>query len=236
MHGNAFSFYPLAYALGGQQPTYAFTLPGVYGDDEPLAPSIKELATAFLPDVRRIQPAGPYRFAGYSFGGYLAFEIAIQFAEQGQHVEQLIMFDTRGPGYPRRRGFIGRTLFHIRRVATGTWSDRKKYLFERGSKLREKTLAAEQLAPTLIEPGRPNISGHSLKLIREYQPRFYTGNITMIRAAEQPAWFDACVSDPTMGWRRWAKHVDVQTVDGTHITLLERDRIAPVANVIQSYA
>ena len=234
MHGNAYSFYPLARALGDQQPTYAFTLPGVYGDNEPLALSIQELAAKFIPLVRQIQPAGPYHFAGYSFGGYLAFEMAQQLAAQDQSVARLFMFDTRGPGYPRPRGIAGRTMYHLRQFAGGDWSDRKSYLFDRVSKLRAKTLAAEQQAPNHVTPGRPNISGHSLALIRQYQPRHYDGCITLLRAAEQAAWLDACVPDATMGWGRWAGQVEVRTVAGSHVSILERNHVSDVAEVMRS--
>jgi len=233
MHGNAFSFYPLARALGDQQPTYAFTLPGVYADGEPVASSIKDLATQFLQDVRRVQPTGPYHLAGYSFGGYLAFEMAIQLAELGQANTNVIMFDTRGPGYPRPRSFFGRAQYHIRRAFSGGLSNSASYIFARFSQLREKTLAAEQETPILITAGRPNISAHSVILIRKYQPRKFNGPITLLRADEQPAWFDACVPDETMGWGNWADRVDVRRVSGTHITLLDRDRAAEVATALR---
>ncbi|MFC4047864.1 alpha/beta fold hydrolase, partial [Dactylosporangium siamense] len=48
---------------------------GLVDDEEPLA-SVDEMARSYLEDVRRIRPAGPYLFAGWSMGGYVALEMA----------------------------------------------------------------------------------------------------------------------------------------------------------------
>ena len=43
--------------------------------------------------VRRLQPAGPYRIAGYSFGACVAFEMCSQLQGLGLAVETLFLFD-----------------------------------------------------------------------------------------------------------------------------------------------
>jgi thioesterase domain-containing protein len=45
--------------------------------EEPLV-TVEEMAAAYLEEVRRIQPDGPYLFAGWSMGGYVALEMARQ--------------------------------------------------------------------------------------------------------------------------------------------------------------
>ena len=44
--------------------------------------------------ILRIQPAGPYFFAGYSAGGQFAYAVARQFSEAGLEVGGLILIDT----------------------------------------------------------------------------------------------------------------------------------------------
>ncbi len=44
--------------------------------------------------VRRVQRTGPYRLAGWSFGGLLAYEAAVQLLEAGERVTFVGMFDT----------------------------------------------------------------------------------------------------------------------------------------------
>jgi fatty acid synthase len=60
-----------------------------------------------LQKVREIQPAGPYKFGGYSFGATVAFEMALQLENQNQVVSLLMLLD----GSPR--------LKHI----TETWTE-----------------------------------------------------------------------------------------------------------------
>jgi amino acid adenylation domain-containing protein len=46
-------------------------------DEEPLA-TVEEMARAYLGEIRRVQPEGPYLLAGWSMGGYVALEMARQ--------------------------------------------------------------------------------------------------------------------------------------------------------------
>jgi fatty acid synthase len=55
--------------------------------------SIEKLAAYYLQKVREIQPAGPYKIAGYSFGGTVAFEMALQFENKNEVVSLLMLLD-----------------------------------------------------------------------------------------------------------------------------------------------
>lgn len=52
---------------------------------------------AYLAAVRGAQPFGPYRLAGYSSGGIIAFELAARLEEAGEMVENLILIDPVAP-------------------------------------------------------------------------------------------------------------------------------------------
>ena len=60
--------------------------------DEPAI--LEGLAAAYVGEVRRLQPVGPYRLAGWSMGGVVAFEMARQLAEAGEPVELLALIDS----------------------------------------------------------------------------------------------------------------------------------------------
>lgn len=57
------------------------------------ATSVEELAAAHIERVRTLQPQGPYRLAGYSFGGLVALEMAHQLRAAGEGVEMLFLLD-----------------------------------------------------------------------------------------------------------------------------------------------
>jgi thioesterase domain-containing protein len=76
--------------------------PTVYGIGYPAGlaardQSIRSLARLYLALVRDVQPEGPYAIGGYSFGGNVAFEIALLLEADGERVDQLVMFDSHPP-------------------------------------------------------------------------------------------------------------------------------------------
>jgi amino acid adenylation domain-containing protein len=64
---------------------------------EPQLQTIEEMATRMAKMIRAVQPAGPYRIAGWSFGGLTAFEVAAQLALAGEKVEFIGLIDTYYP-------------------------------------------------------------------------------------------------------------------------------------------
>ncbi|MGA4405222.1 amino acid adenylation domain-containing protein [Ralstonia nicotianae] len=73
-----------------------YGLPAV-GWGEPQLRTIEGLAKRLKAAMRAVQPHGPYRLAGWSFGGVLAYEIAIQLIGEDEEVEFLGLLDTRQP-------------------------------------------------------------------------------------------------------------------------------------------
>lgn len=55
--------------------------------------SIEEMAKVHFTQLRAVQPRGPYRLAGWSFGGVLAFELARQLTGCGERVDFLGLID-----------------------------------------------------------------------------------------------------------------------------------------------
>ena len=61
------------------------------------APSLRALAAEYVEKVRRIQSRGPYRIAGFSMGGLIAFEMAQQLRAAGEEIELLFLLDPLAP-------------------------------------------------------------------------------------------------------------------------------------------
>lgn len=92
----------LARHLPREMPVYA--LPAVTDPSRDLK-TVEGMATRLLRMVLAVAPTGPYRLAGWSFGGTLAYEIAVQLIGRGEHVEFLGLFDTTY--CPRARRDVG---------------------------------------------------------------------------------------------------------------------------------
>jgi thioesterase domain-containing protein len=92
---------------GGGELTYAFNLSlhidsgiPVYGlPSIPINQSqlrtVEAMAMRMVRMIRKVQPVGPYKIAGWSFGGLLAYEIAFQLIGADQEVEFLGLLDSR---------------------------------------------------------------------------------------------------------------------------------------------
>ena len=66
---------------------------GWRGDPPAFGTSLAEIARRHVEQLRTIEPDGPYRLAGWSFGGVLAYEMAQQLAAPGGEVEFLALLD-----------------------------------------------------------------------------------------------------------------------------------------------
>ncbi len=94
--GVVFPFFELARAMGDDQPFYALQAEGLDGNRPPDV-SVEAMATRYLAAIRTVQPDGPIRIAGYSFGCYVAFEMALQLQERGERAAFVGLLDESAP-------------------------------------------------------------------------------------------------------------------------------------------
>ncbi|MFD9069052.1 amino acid adenylation domain-containing protein [Streptomyces lasiicapitis] len=100
MGGNVLCYLPFARHLPDDQPLYALQAAGLEAGSTPVN-SMTEMARGYLAALRTVQPNGPYHLAGWSFGGFVAYEMARQLQEAGEKISQILLLDTtalrRGP-------------------------------------------------------------------------------------------------------------------------------------------
>ncbi|MEH1944160.1 MAG: amino acid adenylation domain-containing protein [Nostoc sp.] len=94
--GVVFPYYELAANLGKNQPFYGLQPIGLDGKSSPLT-RIEDMAAHYIEALRRVQPKGPYFLGGWSFGGWVAFEMAQQLQKSGEEVALLAVLDTLAP-------------------------------------------------------------------------------------------------------------------------------------------
>ena len=80
-------------AVDPEQPVFGLQPPGMDWQDAGIR-TIPQIAAHYLGLVRAVQPAGPYRLLGISFGGLVVFEMAVQLEDAGEEVEFLALVDT----------------------------------------------------------------------------------------------------------------------------------------------
>lgn len=90
--GDILWFRQLGQLMAPDQPFYGIQARGLDGKT-PAIDNIHDMAAAYLDEIMKIQPGGPYILGGASLGGTVALEMAQQLETRGEEVSLLIMFD-----------------------------------------------------------------------------------------------------------------------------------------------
>jgi thioesterase domain-containing protein len=96
--GMSWCYMPLSQHVPPEYRIYGLQARGLDGTGG-LPGSIREMAADYLNQIRAVQASGPYHLLGWSSGGIVAHEIAVQLRAAGEQVAALIIMDA----YPRRR-------------------------------------------------------------------------------------------------------------------------------------
>jgi thioesterase domain-containing protein/acyl carrier protein len=209
--GNVLLYRDLARCLGGDQPLYGLQSVGLDGQTAPLA-SVEDMARAYLPHLRRIQPSGPYFLGGYCMGGLVAYEMARYLVKDGEEVALLAMLDTYNLStITTAEGESGSQLFQRLKFHLGNLGRLRPG--EIGGYLKEKVRIAKdgELANILggvfgsshepgsganATPGRETVQEANDRAATLYRPPPYSGRITVFK----PEVNYAALPDQQMGW------------------------------------
>ena len=95
---NPFQFLLFAKYLDSSISVYCLEYPGHNNSGVPLQ-SVEEMATFFISHIRKIQEHGPYTLISYSFGGKVAFEMALQLTRSGEGIASFVCIGGEAPGF-----------------------------------------------------------------------------------------------------------------------------------------
>jgi thioesterase domain-containing protein len=105
--------------------------------EEPLS-SVEALAAHNLEVLDTIGVSDDIVFAGYSFGGLVAYEMALQRCAAGRPPRRVVIFDTMAPGYPKKLPALTRARLHVETVWNLDWEGRRAYFRDRVASVKEK--------------------------------------------------------------------------------------------------
>ncbi|MEU2717672.1 amino acid adenylation domain-containing protein [Streptomyces sp. NPDC007205] len=250
--GNVLCYARLTRHLPDDQPVYALQAAGAEPGTEPLR-SIPDLARSYLDAIRKVQPEGPYTLGGWSFGGFVAYEMARRLKSTGAAVERLVLLDSITPGTFRsvsEEQLSEWFLWELLRLDGG--GDAPVPALPAGLSEQERF---DHILRRAVERGAlPH--GASTALVRrlfrvfranwqallDYRPGLCDQELTLLRAtAPLPSVLERAHNavgsahrDPANGWRTWTSgHVDVVDVPGDHLQLMEEPYVSIVAERIR---
>ncbi len=186
--GTPLAFAAMASQVDKDQPFYGVAVPGFEGVPGSYE-SVEEIAAAMLAMIRQVQPKGPYRLAGYCFGGLLAYEAARQLVATGEEVSLLAIYDaftTKGRSpLPRwKRLFVHLRLLaldrsHLKQVAGKAWG---AILLGNLNKAKPEYWI-EEVPPEFVAGAQLwNINSIAAA---KYQPKSYDGPIIWFQATDR---------------------------------------------------
>jgi aspartate racemase len=215
--GNVLGFRDLARHLGNDQPFYALQPQGLDGQ-RPCLTSVPEMADRYIREIRRVQPEGPYRIGGYSFGGLVAYEMAQQLRAQEQEVSLLALFDT----YP---GKMESRASQMRNLSKLPLKEALTFVVKKGSFVL-MTLQKRLELQMLPRPLR-NVRQACSRAAGTYDVHPYDGQVTLFRVKEKSA---GSLDDPyAIWWRVAAGGVDLREISGDHLSLLKEPQVRLLA-------
>ncbi len=215
--GNVVGFRDLARHMGTDQPFYALQPQGLDGK-RPCMTSVTGMAESYLREIRRMQPEGPYRIGGYSFGGLVAYEMAQQLLAQELEVSLLALFDT----YPGKMESRSAQLRNLRKLPL---KDAVKFLVKKGSFVL-MTLR-KRLELRMLPRALRNVRQACATAAAGYDVQPYAGQVTLFRVKEKSA---GSLDDPyAIWWRVAAGGVDLREISGDHLSLLKEPQVRLLA-------
>jgi thioesterase domain-containing protein/acyl carrier protein len=220
--GNVVNFYGLALRMGPDQPVYGIQSQALVANQSALL-HLKDMATHYIEGIRSVQPHGPYRLLGYSFGGTVVLEMAHQLRAAGEEVEMLGMIDSKSKDYEEALGRLNsvqqRIHHRVNRFKGNTgrlhWQERAKYIWEKVTTraIRFACMAAANLNIRRVPAFMSSAYDINYVAVLNYKVRPFDGKLVLFRASEQ----DETRGPYDLGWGPiFQKGVEVHDLPGDH--------------------
>jgi amino acid adenylation domain-containing protein len=229
--GNVVIYHDLARCLAPDRPVYGLQAVGLDRMQLPYT-CVEDMAAHYVKEILAFQGEGPYHLAGASMGGMIAFEMAQQLRELGADVGLVGLLDTEGE-------FTGKPLPVAKRVSLHADNIRGRTLIKKLAYLQERVLSRVNrwIYKEFIRAGGPlprgmrNMREISYRAALNYQPRPYSGKVTMFRAKQR---FPGKENDIFLGWDKVSRGgIEIHEVSGDHASMLVEPQVGELAGLLR---
>jgi len=219
LHGDNGN-YIIAEHLGPDQPVYGFLQPNLKGE-EIIYKNVRGMAKEYLNQVLSLRPSGPYYLSGFSFGGVLAFEMAVQLQKLGYKVPIVVLFDTKSP------------LAHESIKWHGNFFEliKSNILFPFKSEMEFHVILIICKIYFLFNQPVP-VKWRQFyrwktyeKLRQKYNPEKFNGGILLFKTLENPSPFEC------LGWETLVDDIRLVTLEASHVTIFKNKNSVNVLQI-----
>ncbi|WP_009953548.1 non-ribosomal peptide synthetase, partial [Mycobacterium intracellulare] len=179
--------------------------------------SIRAMAQTYADRIQHAYPDGPYNLLGWSFGGVVAHEVAIELQRRGCEIGRLILLDAQ-PGLDGGMA-VGEHAQGEQRVLEEVLRANNIGPVEQDGHADERRPRSKPLVAQLLSNLNDNI-----ELYRRHEPGRFEGEITVFSAARDDGDRGARLS---RSWAPYASgHIAVHAIDCTHHDMLTAESVA----------
>jgi thioesterase domain-containing protein len=227
--------------MAPDHPFYALQSRGLDGLHSPFQ-KIEEMAEFYIDEVEKIQPAGPYLLGGFSFGGFVAYEMARQFTCRGKEVTLVALLDTRASKAPRfsaslsgtqsfqynMKNLTHKTGYHLDNMRRLPVLEVPGYLVKRNNNPAPRDNFVDE---TIDDPSLPiefrEVMAANNRALNAYVPGRYGGKVTLFKSIEHGRGI-------YYGWGNLAEGgVKIYEVPGTHTGIIQEPNVRVLANLLK---
>jgi amino acid adenylation domain-containing protein len=226
--------------LHPDQPFYGIQSIGLDGTME-VPDTLEQIAAFYIDEMIKNDPVGPYALAGYSFGGFIAYEMAKQLKEKGKNVCLLAMFDTNLQyptyQYPLLKKVAVKGVRQFKKAAYRLQTmltqpaDTAMYLKENTASRFKTSDQTKELSGDNLPDFMQAIVSKLYAAFYKYKFEPYHVKIDIFKAGDRLYYID----DPkTLGWKDYALDgVAVHAVPGNHKDMFENQNAKVLADIFQ---
>lgn len=233
--GLSWCYAGLMTSLGTDYPIYGLQARGISKSVE-YPQTLDEMAADYINQIRTIQPVGPYHLLGWSLGGNIIQAMATQLQNQGETINLVAMLDAYPSHFLPIKDAPDEEESLIALLALGGYDPEGlggkpldvagtiEILRRDGSalaSLEEKTIL--NLKETYV---------NSVRILSQYRPKPFNGNILFFRSTIIPEWFDPIYPES------WKPYIDGQIeqydIECRHKDMCQPGPLAAIGQILAS--
>ncbi|WP_328616797.1 SDR family NAD(P)-dependent oxidoreductase [Amycolatopsis sp. NBC_00355] len=212
--------------------------------------TVEGKAACYVELIREIQPHGPYRLGGWSFGGCLAYETAKRLTAAGESVGVVFMIDTILPLPAPEKPVQDLLLERFDRFAEhieltyGVPLDLPRAELEHLGEHDQIRLVMSRLAAQVPGMGQGVLhhqytSYLDARVAERYVPEPYAGKVLLLRAQDphpltttlDPRYLR---SDDPLGWDAHCADLEIVRVPGDHLSMIDPPHVSVIAAALSA--